>query len=185
MKQNFINIDSYIGSVNMAIVLVGFMGSGKTTIGKILAKFLNLPWIDLDKEIKKEIDMPIYDFFAKFGEDAFREKESQLLLKELKRNVVLSTGGGIVMKKDNRQAIIKESQCCIYLTSSFPSLIRRIRKNKKNIRPLAINSSYQDLKKIFEERKILYKEVATLTVRTNKPSPVFVVKEIIQRMKKI
>jgi shikimate kinase len=168
----------------MAIVLVGFMGSGKTTIGKILAKYLNLPWVDLDKEIEKEIGMPIYDFFAKFGEDAFRKKESQLLLKELKRNVVLSTGGGIVMKKGNRQAI-KESQCCIYLTSPFPSLIRRIRKNKKNIRPLAINNSYQDLKKIFEERKILYKEVATLTVRTNKPSPSFVVKEIMQRMKKI
>jgi shikimate kinase len=168
----------------MAIVLVGFMGSGKTTVGKILAKSLNLPWIDLDKKIEKEICMPAHKFFVRFGEDAFRAKESQLLLEELKEDIVLSTGGGVVIRKDNREAIIKESNCCIYLTSSFPALIKRIRQNKKKIRPLAINNSDKDLEKLFKKRKIWYKEVATLIVQTNKSSPVITAKEIVRRMEK-
>ncbi|MDR0691312.1 MAG: shikimate kinase [Streptococcaceae bacterium] len=168
----------------MAIVLVGFMGSGKTSVGRILARFLDMPWVDLDKKIEKEIGMPIHKLFKKFGEDAFRVKESQLLLKELKKDVVLSTGGGVVIRENNRRTIIKKSEYCIYLTSSFHVLMRRIRKNKKNIRPLATNNSYKDLEKLFEERKVLYKEVATIVVQANKSSPAIVAKEIMQRMEK-
>jgi shikimate kinase len=169
----------------MAIVLVGFMGSGKTTVGKILAKFLNLPWVDFDKKIERKVGMPIHKFFVKFGENTFHVKESQLLLEELKKDIVLSTGGGVVIRKDNRKAIIKESNCRIYLTSSFSALIKRIRRNKRKIRPLAINSSDKDLEKLFKERKVLYKEVATLIVQTNKFSPVIVAKEIVQRIGKL
>ncbi|MDR1521245.1 MAG: shikimate kinase [Streptococcaceae bacterium] len=164
----------------MAIILVGFMASGKTSVGQILAKFLNLPWIDLDKKIEKDIGMPIHKFFEEFGEDSFRVKESQLLFEELKKDIVLSTGGGVVIRKKNRKAIIKKSNCRIYLASSFSVLIKRIRQNKKNIRPLAINSSYKELKKLFEERKIWYKEIATLTIQTAKQSSTIVAKEIMQ-----
>ncbi|MDR1012866.1 MAG: shikimate kinase [Lactobacillales bacterium] len=170
-----------IGSVKMAIALVGFMGSGKTTVGQILAKFLNIPWIDLDQKIEEEVGMPIHKFLTKFNENVFRAKESQLLLKNLKKEIVLSTGGGVVIKECNRKALKKESQCCICLTASFPVLIKRIRQNKENIRPLAAKS----VKKLFAERKSWYKEVATLTIQTDEKSPTSVAKEIIQRMKKL
>lgn len=176
----------------MTIVLVGFMGSGKTSVGQILAKKLDLPWIDLDKKFTEKFNMQIADFFEEFGESVFREKETQLLAREIGKEIVLSTGGGIVVCKSNRK-ILKKSLKCVYLSTPFSVIIQRIKADPYTIRPLAIrlsqknnniDDSIQDLKYLYQERKIWYEEVADFIVETEEKTPMDIAKEILLKLRK-
>jgi len=117
------------------IVLVGFMGSGKTTMGKKIAKKLNIPFIDLDSEIEKKYNLSILKIFQDFGEAKFRDMEFHYIRSLInKSNFVLSTGGGTPCYKNNI-SFLNELGITCYLNRPIKELSNRLHKSKKK-RPL-------------------------------------------------
>ncbi|MEY8462327.1 shikimate kinase [Streptococcus merionis] len=140
----------------MAKVLLGFMGSGKSTIAERLDK----SYVDMDVVITERLGMSIAKYFEEKGEASFRRIESQVLAELLSQDIVLSTGGGVVMSEANRELLAKNSPN-IYLSADFESLYQRLSQDQKNQRPLFLNQSKASLKRLYEQRLPLYEAVAT------------------------
>ena len=148
------------------IVLVGPMGSGKTTVGRRLAYELNQDFFDTDHEIIDKTGVTIDHIFDIEGEEGFRERESKILENLCQMsNIILATGGGIVIKPKNRE-ILKNSGLVIYLSSSVDQLLRRTAKSKT--RPLLENSTdrRKTITDLVEARDLYYREVASLVIDT-------------------
>ena len=141
----------------MAKVLLGFMGAGKTTVGRLLDPNFH----DMDELIVNQIGMSINDFFAVKGEDAFRKIEAEMLENLLMNQAeIISPGGGIVVNPHNRD-LLEKNPYNIYLRVDFDTLYQRIENDLAMQRPLYLNNTREEFKKIFEERLPLYEEVAT------------------------
>ncbi|AKA35942.1 shikimate kinase [Flagellimonas lutaonensis] len=112
----------------MQIVLLGYMGSGKSTIGRSLSEDLNIEFIDLDTAIEQKIQQPIPEIFKERGEIFFRKKETEVLASLLNENkdMVLATGGGTPCYSTNMENILKSGAISIYLKVSIPELVDRI-----------------------------------------------------------
>ena len=146
-----------------SIVLVGPMGAGKTTLGKRLAKVLELPFVDTDKLISSEHGS-IKDLFAAKGEAFFRDLEEQALVKALDGQAVVATGGGIVLSVRNR-ALLKQ-HATIFLNTNMEFVLQSLNVSK---RPL-LKDNPENWEKIYLERLPLYREVSVATVDTANPS---------------
>ena len=128
----------------MRIFLVGFMFSGKSTVGKLLAKSMGYEHIDTDHMFESLYNISINDFFEKYGQDLFRELEHKLLLTLIEKdNIVISTGGGLPCFHNNME-LIKQNGISIHINMSFKSIIHRQKKSKKN-RPLLRNKSQEEI----------------------------------------
>jgi len=158
-----------------SIYLVGFMGCGKTTVGKILAKALNRQFIDLDEKIVSHTGKSIPTIFEESGENGFRKIESEVLKKELSKNSIISTGGGIVTRPEN-MVFMKQNGIVFYLESTIETLYNRIHQDPN--RPNAVNRSIEELNTLFISRKSLY-EKADITISDTEKSPKDVSVEII------
>ena len=147
----------------MRIFIVGPMASGKSTLGKKLAQTLNIDFIDTDKEIEKKAGAEISWIFEVEGEDSFRKREEKVLIESIKKdNVVISTGGGIVTVKKNRDLIAVKGKV-IYLKTPLELQLKRTEKDKK--RPLlAKGNKRQILEALKKERDPKYKEIADITI---------------------
>ena len=148
------------------IVLVGIMGSGKTTVGRRLALELNQDFFDTDHEIIDKTGVTIDHIFDIEGEKGFRERESKRLENLCKMsNIILATGGGIVILQKNRK-ILKNAGLVVYLFSSVDQVFRRTCKSKT--RPLLENSSdrKKTIAELLEARDVYYREVASFVVDT-------------------
>lgn len=165
-----------------AIVLVGFMGAGKTTVGQLLSHALDVSFIDFDQYLVKRLGMSVADYFATFGEEAFRQQESLVLKEVMVKPAVLSTGGGIVLKELNRTRL-KQMEQVIYLSADPETVYERITKDERAVRPLAQRPK-EDLIALYESRMALYQEVATFTVDTTTQTPSEIVASIIKQLKK-
>ena len=121
----------------MLVVLLGYMGSGKSTVGKVLAERLNIPFTDLDEYIASEVGTSIPDIFRDRGELFFRKKEHELLIKLLEsgQDMVLSLGGGTPAYAGNMDRVLKATPNSFYLQHSIPSLVARLSDEKED-RPL-------------------------------------------------
>ena len=157
----------------MAKVLLGFMGSGKTTI----ARKLDPDFVDMDALLEGRLGMPIARFFEEKGEAAFRQLEEEVLADLLKTDKVISTGGGIVISPCNR-ALLKQNPDNIYLKADFETLYQRISADKDNQRPLFLKNSKEGLAAIFNERQVWYEEVASQIVDVSSLNPDEIIEEL-------
>jgi shikimate kinase len=149
-----------------SIFLIGPMGSGKTAVGRQLARALGLPFHDSDSEIERRTGVDIPFIFEKEGEAGFRQREREAIdaLTQLER-IVLATGGGAVLLAENRRHLA-ERGCVVYLETSVPQQADRVRYGKQ--RPLLHETDIPGrLGALMDVRSPLYAEIADLTVRTD------------------
>ena len=136
------------------IVLLGMMGSGKSTIGSLIAKKLNVVLIDIDKEIEKMQNQKISKIFEKKGEAYFRELEFNVTIQSLKdNNKIISIGGGAFLNKELRK-MIKQKSSTFWLYWNADTLIKRLKNNDK--RPIIKNMNNAEIKKLISERNKIY-----------------------------
>ncbi|SRR5260221_10612783 len=165
----------------MKIVLIGFMGAGKTTVAKLLAEKLKLEYIDMDTLIiKKSGKKSDKEIFESDGEKYFRELEIAVSMELCdKKNAIISTGGGIVMNKINMDYLEKNG-IIIYLKNSFETSKMRIDKNS----PPPLFQNENRAKKLFKLRQPLYTYYANNVIETDKQTAGEVVSRIIKTIKK-
>ena len=164
-----------------AVSLVGLPGSGKSTVGRQLARRLQLPFFDSDKVIEERIGCSIKDFFAREGEIAFRDVESAVIDElTLKTDCVLSTGGGAVLLSENRLNLHSRGHV-IYLKSMPEELARRLKHDTS--RPLLqVDDPLTRLRDLFAVRDPLYRETAHYVIETGRPSVAMLVNMIVMQL---
>ena len=165
----------------MRLILIGPMASGKSTVGKRLAKRLNLNFIDIDEEVEKAAGVSISWIFDVEGEQKFRERESKELINSLKsEDSVVATGGGIVLTEENRNILKKGT--VIYLEVSIQSQLERTLNDNK--RPLLQGKENKEetLRDLKEIREPLFKQCANMTIKEAKNGHNETVDEIIDKL---
>lgn len=162
------------------IILIGPMGSGKTTVGKQLAKRLRIDFVDSDHMIEDRCGVSISTIFDIEGEEGFRKRETKMLGELCDRTgIVLATGGGAITSEENR--ILLRKGYVIYLKTSIETQLARTQKNQN--RPLLDNvDAQQKLSDLMEERGVLYEQEADLVVVSGDRVVSKVVDEIIEAM---
>ena len=152
------------------------MGSGKTSVGQLLSKYLNNTFYDLDAGIEKRFNLSIKEIFKEYGEEKFREVESEMLIEtENLANCVISTGGGIVINDKNREFLKKNR--VYFLDNSIEILFERATK-KREQRPLLKDITLDKFVSIYENRMSLYQECANITLNAENKSVNEIVEEI-------
>tara|TARA_B100000686_G_scaffold244934_1_gene254050 strand:+ start:242 stop:751 length:510 start_codon:yes stop_codon:yes gene_type:complete len=166
--------------LNKNLILIGMMASGKSTIGRLLAKKLNLKFFDTDFIIEKKLKMKIFEIFKKKGEPYFRNLEKKITLNILnKNNCVISLGGGAFINEKVRK-VIQKNNTTIWLNWSSKTLIDRIKKNNK--RPVASNLSNNELKNLLISRSKIYSK-ANYKIDCENMEKLEIVNKIIQLLK--
>ncbi|RMZ59012.1 dephospho-CoA kinase [Chryseobacterium nematophagum] len=169
----------------MIISLVGYMGSGKSHISKILSEKINFKLIDLDKEISRRDELTIPEIFEKKGEIYFRKLEREILEEILstQENIILSLGGGTPVYYNNME-IINQKSVSIFLKASIPTLVERLSKQKEK-RPIIAHISDESLpefiaKHLFERNQ--YYNLSRLSINTDARDPEDIVNEIVEKL---
>lgn len=166
------------------LVLVGLPGSGKTTVGRQLARRLAIPFVDSDHAIENRLGCSVREYFEREGEDRFRDIESEVL-DDLSQNYtgVLSTGGGSVLRSENRQ-FLRERGHVFYLRSTPEEVFRRLRYDQN--RPLLqVSDPMARLRDLFDTRDPIYKQAAHFVMETNRPSVSTLVNMVIRKLEQI
>lgn len=164
----------------MRAVLVGFMGSGKTTIGQLLAKELQVSHVDLDQIIVEFAGKSINDIFAQAGEQTFRRLEHELLQQQLAKDGILSTGGGTPMLDANLKLLQNSSAPIILLEASTQTITRRVKD--EGGRPLVNRLTSSELASLKQSRDTLYYKCADWVVKTDQRTPQEIIAEILPKL---
>lgn len=163
------------------IALIGFMGSGKTTVGRLLAKQLDMKFIDIDKIIIAREKKSISDIFEENGEQYFRQKEREIILEESSQNnVVISTGGGAILDNENMKNL-QATSFIVYLDADAECIYERVKHTKH--RPLLqkIENLREHIVVLLEKRKFLYEFSADYKVLIHSQSNVYDTVEAIKK----
>ena len=163
------------------LVLVGLPGSGKSTVGRQLARRLNIPFVDSDHAIENRLGCSIREYFEREGEARFRDVEAEMI-DELSQRAkgVLSTGGGSVLRPENRQRLHARGQV-FYLRSTPEEVFRRLRHDQN--RPLLqVADPLGRLRELFELRDPIYREAAHYVIETGRPTVATLVNMIVTQL---
>lgn len=163
------------------VYLVGPMGAGKSTIGRLLAKELGYPFKDSDREIEARTGADIPWIFDVEGEEGFREREEAMIAELVQeRGIVLATGGGVVMREANRISLANNG-LVVYLRTSIEQQLQRTAKDRQ--RPLLQTADPEKvLRELMAKREPLYQEVAHLVIETDQRGPKVVVNTIVAQL---
>ena len=166
------------------IFLVGLMGAGKSTVGRILARRLGKRFVDTDHEIEKRNGVTIPVIFEIEGEDGFRRREQEVLADlAQEKDLVLSTGGGIVLKPENRE-VLRTHGFVVYLNAR-PELLAERTKHDRTRPLLNVEDPLTRLRELYAVRDPLYREVAHAIVETGRGAPQQVVQAILGEISRI
>ena len=165
----------------MSVMLVGLPGSGKSTVGRQLARRLAIPFFDSDHVIEQRLGCSIREFFEREGEERFRDIEQEELDRlTLGDACVLSTGGGSVLREANRQHL-RDRTRVVYLRSTPEEVFRRVRHDRN--RPLLqVADPMQRLRDLHAVRDPLYRETAHFVIETGRPSVATLVNMILMQL---
>lgn len=168
--------------MSKTVYLIGFMGAGKTSIGKKLEALWGYPVVDTDEMIVEKEKMPIPEIFKRFGEVHFRKLEKETLQNLSSSSYIVTTGGGIVLDPQNRQ-LLKETGRTVFLYCEPKTLIERLEKDDPSSRPLLHEKSREEMIELYESRLPLYEECASFTIDTTNLSIEEVATLIAKRLK--
>lgn len=149
------------------LILIGFMGAGKTTVGKALAEKKGYAFVDTDERIEREQGCTIPEIFEREGEGRFRDLETELLehMLEDTRESIISVGGGLPVRERNRE-LLRELGCVIYLTATKETILSRVKNDGS--RPMLSGGELEErVEKLMREREALYRKAAHLLIRTD------------------
>lgn len=162
------------------IVLAGFMGAGKSRIGWELSRRLSLNFIDTDRVIERVSCMRIPDIFELYGEQVFRDYETEVVRRCLRLDeVVIATGGGTVLRPENRR-MLKERGPVVVLTASPETTYRRTRRHRRPL--LEVNDPVLRIRELMRERQPAYDDVASFKVSTDQRRSSDVVEDIVEHL---
>lgn len=164
-----------------AIYLIGFMGAGKTTIGKELGRYLQLPVFDTDEEIMKQEQKSINHIFEQDGEPYFRRQETNALRELQHEKAVITTGGGIIIQKENR-LLLRASGVVFFLYATPEEIMKRLEQDES--RPLLKGDKKQKIIELYDERMHLYKETANYIIDTTGKDVKEIIKEMVYCLKR-
>ncbi|MFN7181547.1 MAG: shikimate kinase [Planctomycetota bacterium] len=167
----------------MNIVLIGFMGAGKSTVGKLIAQKLKRKFYDCDELIVQKTELSIEEIFRLYGEIKFRTIETEVL-KNLSRleDVVIATGGGAITRYRNVE-LIKKNGVVIYLYADLLELYERIKKDKTK-RPLVADKNFfNTMARLISQREELYDKIADIKIDTTVKTTQEVLRDIIKELK--
>ncbi len=160
----------------MNIILIGFMGTGKTSVGKLLAHKIKKKFIDIDDEIEKNEKLSISDIFNKHGESYFRDKENFYLKKNLENdNYIIAAGGGIVVNKKNIPLLKKG---LVILLTANPDIIYERIKNEIHRPLLNVPDPLKKINELLSKRKPLYEKSADMIIDTTNLKPEEIIEKI-------
>lgn len=170
------------------IILIGFRGTGKTTIGELLSKKLQWQFMDMDKEIQKEEKKTIKEIVEEKGWEYFRSIEKIYMKKVLTlKKFVISLGGGAVLHQEEMNKL-KETSLVVWLKASSSEILKRLYSDKKTTtqRPNLTDLPFdQEIEKILKEREPLYRKFSHFSIDTENKTPEIIVKEITLRLKEV
>ena len=168
--------------ISRSIFLIGFMGAGKSTIARALQRELGFPLIEMDERIVKEQGMSINDIFAQYGEDHFRDIESQLIVDIGKAEPsIVSCGGGVVVRPQNTQNM-KEIGRIVFLKATPETIYERV-KNSTDRPILNGHMNVEYIAELMEKRRALYEAAADITIQTDGKMREQICEEIIGKMR--
>lgn len=163
------------------IYLIGFMGVGKSTIGKLLAEKMDVELVEMDEQIEQEQGITIKEMFEKYGETYFRDLESALISNIAKQEgAVVSCGGGVVLREENVEKM-KESGKIIFLTATAETIYHRV-SGSTNRPILNGNMNVEFIESLMEKRRDCYESAADVIVETDHKDFESIVKEILKQM---
>lgn len=163
------------------IILIGFMGAGKTTISDYLSTMFAMNIVEMDQVIEEREEMSIQDIFATYGEEYFRELETNLLIEmQSRKNTVISCGGGVAMRERN-VAEMKKNGRVVLLTASPETIYERV-KDSNNRPVLNGRKNVQGISELMEQRREKYEAAADIVVNTDGKTVLQVCEEMIQKL---
>lgn len=163
------------------IFLIGFMGAGKSTIAKALCKELDMQLVEMDARIVEEQKMSVNDIFAQYGEDYFRDVESQLILTLGEEgNTIVSCGGGVVVRPQNTD-YMKKSGKVVFLSATPETIYERV-KNSTDRPILNGHMNVEYIADLMEKRRALYEAAADIKIDTDGKNRSAICKEIMERL---
>ena len=171
----------------MLLFLIGFRGTGKTTVAKRLAQRWNCDWVDSDAEVERRAGKTIAQIFAEQGEDAFRDLESLVVAELAQRNhQVVALGGGAVLREENRRAIAGRG-LVVWLQADPQTLFDRIQADPATAgqRPnLTAGGGLREIEEVLRRREPIYRETADFAIDTSKSSPDQIADQIADEIKR-
>lgn len=162
------------------IALIGFMGSGKSTIGRIVAKYMDMKFIDIDKMIAAREKKTITEIFEEKGEQYFRKLEREIVYEEsLNNNIVIATGGGVIIDNENIKNL-RETSFIVYLDCTLDCIYERV-KNSKSRPLLNVDNMFERLQDLYLKRELLYKISSDFSIYIDKNSNMYDTAEKIKK----